>query len=90
MIQHAGNEGEKIIGPNKVDGYNESGDQKVMMEFHGDYWHGNPKCYSAKTFNKVQRMTMGTSIREHWKREGTWNLWDTFTCKCGSPILIAL
>lgn len=58
-IQHAGNEGEKIIGPYKVDGYYESGDQKVVMEFHGDYWHGNPKCYSAKTLNKVQGMTMG-------------------------------
>lgn len=29
------------------------------MEFHGDYWHGNPKCYSAYTLNKVQGMTMG-------------------------------
>lgn len=70
-IQHAGNEGEKIIGPYKVDGYYESGDQKVVMEFHGDYWHGNPKCYSAKTLNKVQGEPWGTSIREHWKREGT-------------------
>lgn len=58
-IQHAGNEGKKIIGPYKVDGYYESGKQKVVMEFHGDYWHGNPKCYSANTLNKVQRMTMG-------------------------------
>lgn len=29
------------------------------MEFHGDYWHGNPICYSAKTLNKVVGMTMG-------------------------------
>lgn len=46
-IQHAGNEGEKIIGPYKVNGYYESGKQKVVMEFHGDYWHGYPKCYSS-------------------------------------------
>lgn len=89
-IQHAGNEGKKIIGPYKVDGYYESGKQKVVVEFHGNYWHGNPKCYSANTLNKVQGMTMGSSIKEPWKREGTWNLWDTRTCICGSPILIAL
>lgn len=57
-IQRAGNEGEKIIGPYKVDGYYESGKQEGVMEFHGDYWHGNPKCYSANTLNKVQWMTM--------------------------------
>lgn len=58
-IQHAGNEGEKIIRQYKVDGYYEIGKQKVVMEFHGDYWHGNPKCYSANTLNKVQNKTMG-------------------------------
>lgn len=58
-IHHADNEGEKVIGPYKVDGYYETGNQKVVMEFHGDYWHGNPKCYSAKTLNKVLGMTMG-------------------------------
>lgn len=30
-----------------------------MMEFHGDYWHGNPKCYSANIINKVVGMIMG-------------------------------
>lgn len=33
-IQHASNEGEKIIGPYKVDGYYEREDQKVVMEFN--------------------------------------------------------
>lgn len=58
-IQHAGNVGETEIGPYKVDGYYEIENQKVVMEFHGDYWHGNPKCYSANTINKVVGMTMG-------------------------------
>ncbi|XP_062579153.1 uncharacterized protein LOC134241085 [Saccostrea cucullata] len=58
-IQHAGNVGEKAIGPYRVDGYYEIGNQKIVMEFHGDYWHGNPKCYSANTLNKVVGMTMG-------------------------------
>ncbi|XP_062578112.1 uncharacterized protein LOC134240005 [Saccostrea cucullata] len=58
-IQHAGNVGEKVIGPYKVDGYYEIGNEKVVMEFHGDFWHGNPKSYSANTLNKVAGMTMG-------------------------------
>lgn len=53
------NEGEKVIGSYEVDGYYETGNQKVVMEFHGDYWHGNSKCYSTKTLNKVVGMVMG-------------------------------
>lgn len=33
------------------DGYYEIRNQKVMMEFHGDYWNSNPNCSS--TFNYV-------------------------------------
>ena len=29
------------------------------MEFHGDNWHGNPKCYSSNTLNKVVGLSMG-------------------------------
>lgn len=65
-IKHAGNEVlKKTIGPYKVDGDYESGKQKVGMEFHGDFWHGNPKCYSANTLNKVQGMTMGGPLSEN-------------------------
>ena len=58
-IRHAVNEGEKVIGPYKVDGYYETSNEKVVLEFHGDYWHGNPKCYAANTMNKVAGITMG-------------------------------
>ena len=59
-IQHAKNGGEKIIGPYRVDGYyeNENG-EKVVLEFHGDFWHGNPVKYSRSTINQVNQMTMG-------------------------------
>lgn len=57
-IQHSGNVGEKVVGPYRVDGYYETGNQKVVMEFHGDYWHGNPKCYSSNTLNKVVGLSM--------------------------------
>ena len=58
-IQHAGNFGEKVIGPYKVDGYYETPGEKVVMEFHGDFWHGNPKSYANNTVNKVVGATMG-------------------------------
>lgn len=53
-----------MIGRYNVDGYYETGNQKVVMEFHGDYWHGNSKCFSAKTLNKVVGMNMG----DHYQR----------------------
>lgn len=39
------------------DGYYEIRNQKVMMEFHGDYWNRNPNCSSAKTLYNVVGMT---------------------------------
>jgi hypothetical protein len=58
-IQHARNGGEKAIGPYKVDGYYETKDQKVVLEFHGDFWHGIPNQYSSYTMNPVNKLTMG-------------------------------
>ena len=42
-IQHAPREQEKVIGGYKVDGWCE--ETQTIYEFHGDYWHGNPKKY---------------------------------------------
>ena len=59
-IQHARNSGEMAIGPYLVDGYYETDSgQKVVLEFHGDFWHGNPVKYSRGTVNPVNQMTMG-------------------------------
>ncbi len=59
-IQHAKNGGEKAIGPYQVDGYYETEEgEKVALEFHGDFWHGNPVRYSRSTVNPVNQMTMG-------------------------------
>ena len=50
-IQHAENKGEfKIEDPDfkcyyKVDGYFEGDNKKYVVEFHGDYFHGNPLIY---------------------------------------------
>ena len=59
-IQHACNGGEKVIGPYKTDGYYETEKgEKVVLEFHGDSWHGNPKKYSRSTINPFNQQTMG-------------------------------
>ncbi|XP_060588537.1 uncharacterized protein LOC132743952 [Ruditapes philippinarum] len=58
-IQHGRNKGEKQIGPYKVDGYYETAEgQKVVLEFHGDFWHGCPKCFSKSTINRVNGLSM--------------------------------
>lgn len=58
-IQHGRNMGEKQIGPYKVDAYYERNGEKVVLEFHGCFWHGCPKCFSKATVNPVNDMSMG-------------------------------
>ena len=59
-IKHAQNSGEKTIGPYRVDGnYETECGEKVVLEFHGDFWHGNPMKFSRSTVNPVNQMTMG-------------------------------
>lgn len=40
----------KIFRTSKVDGL--SKDKKIVYEFHGDYWHGNPNIYNHNEVNK--------------------------------------
>jgi hypothetical protein len=43
-IQHKPRDSrEKVVGGYKVDGWCE--ETQTIYEFHGDYWHGNPKIY---------------------------------------------
>jgi G:T-mismatch repair DNA endonuclease (very short patch repair protein) len=57
-IQHARNGGEKRIDQYRVDGYYETKDgEKVVMEYHGCFWHGCPKCYTKQTINTVNGNT---------------------------------
>ncbi|MCG8432162.1 MAG: hypothetical protein MJA29_13455, partial [Candidatus Omnitrophica bacterium] len=58
-VQHARNGGEKTIGPYRVDGYYEQGGQKVVLEFMGDFFHGNPKVYKPDTVNCINNQKMG-------------------------------
>lgn len=39
--------------------------QRKIIECHGDYWHCNPKKYSANYYNKVMKRT----AKEIWDRD---------------------
>lgn len=41
----------------KADGYCE--DTNTIYEFHGDYWHGNPKVFDPNELNMVNKKTFG-------------------------------
>lgn len=72
-FQHALNAGEKkIIFENKkylVDGYNES--YKIVIEFHGDVFHGNPKLFdkSYKCHPYSKKVTAGDLYEKTIYRE---------------------
>lgn len=40
-----------------ADGYDP--DTNTIYEFHGDYWHGNPKVFNANDINEVNKFTFG-------------------------------
>jgi G:T-mismatch repair DNA endonuclease (very short patch repair protein) len=50
-----------------VDGYDPK--TKTVYEFHGDYWHGNPKVYAPTFLNKKNKETMGKLYEKTIKRE---------------------
>jgi hypothetical protein len=58
-IQHARNLGEFVIPGTryKADGYIKS--SNIIFEFHGDFWHGNPKLYGASEINPRVGITYG-------------------------------
>jgi hypothetical protein len=58
-IQHAENEGEYQIPTTKfkADGYCK--ETNTIYEYHGDYWHGNPKIYSSTCINNTTHCTFG-------------------------------
>lgn len=41
----------------KVDGYIK--DDMIILEFHGDWWHGNPAKYDAEDIHPMNKRTFG-------------------------------
>jgi ribosomal protein L36 len=78
-IQHALNDGEFVI-PNtkyKADGYCK--ETNTIYEFHGDFWHGNPKVFTLDEINKktnctFQELYEKTIIKEEKIKELGYNL----------------
>jgi hypothetical protein len=68
-IQHALNSNEFKI-PNtkyKADGYCK--ETNTIYEFHGDYWHGNPKLFNKDTLNIITKTTFGELYNKTIERE---------------------
>jgi hypothetical protein len=53
------NEGQyRIPGTNfKADGYHQ--ESNTILEYNGDFWHGNPKFYQASDINPRSGVTYG-------------------------------
>ena len=69
-IQHMGNSGkEQSIKTTKwkADGYCKA--TNTVYEFHGDFWHGNPKRYDPEFVNAINKLKMKTLYSRTIKRE---------------------
>jgi hypothetical protein len=69
-IQHMGNSNQEYKIKNtrwKADGYYK--ETNTIYEFHGDYWHGNPKCYLETDKNTISNKTMGYLYKKTLERE---------------------
>lgn len=68
-IQHAMNEGEFTIPTTryKADGYCE--ETNTIYEFHGDYFHGNPKIFKPEEMNKLCKATHGELYQKTLEKE---------------------
>ena len=70
FIQHADNNGEKIVILNnrkiKFDGYCEA--TNTVFEYFGDFFHGNPSIYNFTDINPLNKKTYGELYEETLKR----------------------
>lgn len=68
-IQHIGNSNEFIIPTTnyKADGYCK--ETNTVYEYHGDFWHGNPKIYKSENLNKKTGSTFGFLYQKTLTRE---------------------
>jgi hypothetical protein len=69
QIQHAENETEFVIPTTKykADGYCQ--ETNTIYEFHGDYWHGNPKLFKENSINKTTNKSFGELYQNTLQRE---------------------
>ena len=51
----------------KVDGFCK--ETNTVYEFHGDYWHGNPKKYKPEDINQINYKTFGELYQKTVERD---------------------
>lgn len=69
-IQHFYSENGEFSIPDskyKADGYDE--ETNTIYEFHGDFWHGNPKLFNQDEVNKITKTTFGELFEKTISKE---------------------
>jgi hypothetical protein len=68
ILQHFNNLGEFVIkGIGKVDGYHK--ESNTVYEFHGDFWHGNPKIFNPLDIHPLIKKSYGKLLKNTLHRE---------------------
>ena len=88
-IHHAmsGHGGERWIGKRPVDGYNHK--RKLVLQYHGCYWHGCPKCYPDrdKIIERGDRtredLFQATMRRTAYLRKEGYKVIECWACEVG-------
>ena len=88
-IYHAmsGHGGERWIEKRPVDGYNH--EKKLVLQYHGCYWHGCPKCYRDR--NKIiergdrtrEDLFQATKRRTAYLRKAGYRVIECWACEVG-------
>ena len=68
-IQHACNDGEYKISDTRYHADGFCRDTNTIYEYHGDYWHGNPKIFQPDDLNKTTNCTHGELYQKTLKKE---------------------
>ena len=92
-IHHAmsGHGGERWIGKRPVDGYNH--EKKLVLQYHGCYWHGCPKCYPDR--NKIidrgdrtrEDLFQATKRRTAYLRKEGYRVIECWACEVGDKYI---
>ena len=89
-IHHAmsGHGGERWIGKRPVDGYNHK--RKLVLQYHGCFWHGCPKCYPDRDtiIERVGRtreeLFQATMRRSAYLRKEGYKVVECWACEVGN------
>ena len=92
-IHHAmsGHGGERWIEKRPVDGYNH--EKKLVLQYHGCYWHGCPKCYPDR--NKIiergdrtrEDLFQATMGRTAYLRKAGYRVIECWACEVGDKYI---